>query len=301
MNSLSLYSDLSPLDYADLADGTRRHYKAAILLLIASNIDPLDYEQLVAHAHTLPTSGKANLKAALKIMSKYYVNKAKTSDAPLETIQRFLWAIEAMNDAITVKKHDAKRNPHWLSQEQVDQIASAAMNTSMRDYIVIGLLLGAGLRCQELSSLTFDNISQIPYGKGFKDIITLRGKGNKKRDIPISPELAQYLKDWKATCKGGRVARRFYKGGKLGKSLDTSRIFRMVRKYGLLLGIEDLDPHDLRRSYGRLMYYAIGKDIMLIKELLGHNDIKVTQRYIGLKTTLAVDVYTVGGLQVAGD
>lgn len=299
-NTLALPIDFSALDRANLAPGTLRHYKAAIALLIASNINPLDYEQLANYASSLPSSGKSNLKAALAIMMKDYVNKAKTSSAPIETIQRFLWAAEALKDAIKVETPTVERTPHWLSQQQVDAITQAAFTSSMRDYIVLAVLLGAGLRREELETLTFDSLSQIPYNDKMVDVLTVIGKGDKKRVIPISPLLATHLREWKAATTGGRIARKMNKGGKIGKSLSAKGIFDLVRKYGLFVGIENLDPHDCRRSYGRLMYYANSKDIMLVKNLLGHENVRTTQRYIGVDLNLEVESFPVG-MKVSGD
>jgi integrase len=299
-NTLSLPIDYSALDRADLAPGTLRHYKAAIALLIASNINPMDYTELATYAASLPSSGRSNLKAALAILTRDYINQAKMSNAPVETIQRFLWAMEAMNDSITVSQPDSERTPHWLSQEQVDTITSAALAHSMRDYIVLAILLGAGLRREELEELTFDSLSQIPHKGKMKDVLTIRGKGDKKRVIPISPLLASHLREWRTATGGGRIARKMSKGGKIGSSLSAFGIFTLVRKYGAILGIPDLDPHDCRRTYGRLMYEGTD-DIVLVQNLLGHASVKTTQKYIGYDLNLDVDVFPVGGLMVSGD
>lgn len=299
--SLTTYTDLSPLDRANLAPGTLRHYKAAIVLMLASNINPTDHDKLASYANTLPSSGRSNLKAALSIMTRDLINKAKMSNAPTETIQRFLWIMEAMQDTIKVSQPDAQRTPHWLSQEQVDKITACALSHSMRDYIVVALLLGVGLRREELEALTFDALSQIPDSGRMVDILTIIGKGDKKRVVPVSPLLASHIREWKIQVGGGRVARKYNRGGKIGKSLSAYGIFTLVRKYGDLIGIKDLDPHDCRRSYGRLMYFSNGKDIMLVKALLGHSNVKTTQEYIGLKINLNIDVFPVGGLRVVGD
>jgi site-specific recombinase XerC len=301
MNSLATYSDLSPLDRATLADGTRRNYKTAILLLIASNVNVRDYQALADYALSLSHSGRANLKAALAILTRDAVNQAKTSNMPVEDIQRFLWQMEAMNEAIQVSRPTTERTPHWLSQDQVDTITEAALNTSLRDYIVMSILLGAGLRREELETLTFDALSQISGEYGMVDILTVIGKGDKKRVIPIASALAARIREWQAVVGGGRIARRMYKGGKIGASLTAPRIFAMVRKYGLYVGIKDLDPHDCRRSYGRLMYFSNKKDIMKVMVLLGHKSVETTQIYIGVKISIDLDSTPLGALQVAGD
>lgn len=276
--------DTSALDRANLAKGTRRHYKAVIARLLLSGINPFDpdnYEALAEYAASLPSSSQSNLKAALKIISRDYVNRAKISGAPVETIQRFLWLIEVMNDVIEVKQPPTERTPHWLSQEQVNRLLDAA-RSNQRDYIILAVLVGSALRREELSNLSFSNISQIPENGTMIDILTVvHGKGDKKRTIRISKDLANDLRDWEKYTGGGMVARSINKSGVLGDSLSTNAIFDIVRKYGIMIGIDDLDPHDLRRTYGRLLYEST-KDILLVMVRLGHKDVRTTERYIGL-------------------
>jgi integrase len=298
--------DISAIDDAlrsgRISQGTHRHYTAIVVLLIASNVNPFNRDELVSFANTLPYSGKANLKAALSIMLDKYVDEAKTSNQPVEKIQRFLWAVDVIKNTLKVKKQTTERTPHWLSQEQVNTITAAALANSTRDYIIMAMLLGAGLRREELENLTFDNIHQIPHKKTVWDVITLKGKGDKVRNIPIPPEIARHLREWQAVCKGGRVARRMHKGGKVGKSLSAYRIFKMVRDYGAIIGIPNLDPHDCRRSYGRLLYENTN-NIVMVQQILGHESVKTTQIYVGLNINLDVplDAFPVGGVQIAGD
>jgi site-specific recombinase XerC len=278
--------DLSPIDRATLADGTKRHYKTAILLMFAANVDPYNHTQLANYAASLPSSGRSFLKAAIGLLARDLINKAKMSNAPVETIQRFLWLMEAIQDTIEVKQPDSKRTPHWLSQEQVNTILDSC--TDPRDRVVMSVLLGAGLRREELETLEFEAIGQIPHNGRMQDVITVHGKGDKTRIVPISKTLAETLKSWQRTTKGGRVARKYNKGGKLGKSLSAYGIFTIVRKYGLLLGIDNLDPHDLRRTYGRILYDNT-QDIIRVKNILGHADTKTTLKYIGYDLELESD------------
>jgi site-specific recombinase XerC len=277
--------DYSALDRTDLANGTRRHYKAAIALLLASNVNPFEYTELANYAASLPSSGRSNLKAALSIISRDYVNKAKMSNAPVETIQRFLWMVEAMNDAIVITQPSTERAPHWLSQEQINTILQAC-NT--RDGIVMGVLLGAGLRREELETLTFESLTQIPHNGKMVDVLRVLGKGDKVRTIQISASLAHRIHEWEMNVGSGRIARSLGKTGKIGEGLSAIGIFRIVRKHGLTIGIDDLDPHDCRRSYGRLLYESTG-DIMLVKNALGHESVRTTQKYIGLDINLDLE------------
>ena len=71
----------------------------------------------------------------------------------------------------------------------------------------------------------------------------------------------------------------------LGESMSAVAAFQIVRKYGKLIGVPGLAPHDLRRTYAHLGYQA-GVPITQIKELLGHASVATTQRYLDLSLDL---------------
>ena len=305
MNTLTLYSptlDYSAITRADLQPSTKVKYQRAIDLMMTTGIDPFDFPSLQAYADSLSSSGRSFLKAALKIMTDGELTRIKAGATPenISAIQALVARLEAMDETIKVHQVDRERTPHWLSQQQVNQLTAAALSNK-RDYIVLAVLLGAGLRREELENLTFDSLSQISN----KDVLSIRGKGDKVRTIQISSLLASHLREWKSTIGGGRVARSINKAGTLGESLSTVGIFGIVRKYGNMIGIDDLDPHDCRRSYGRLIYEAT-RDIVRVMTLLGHKDVKTTQKYIGLdiKLDLEESAFPINGdyvMSVSGD
>jgi integrase len=190
-----------------------------------------------------------------------------------------------------VEKQEGTKVHIWLSQDQVDQITALPFThqddalRAWRDYIVMALLLGAGLRREELSNLTFDALKRLPNGSGYRDVLQVKGKGAKDRVIPISPLLSERLRTWQSMVGSGRIARSINKAGKLGHSLSAIAIFMIVREYGGMIGIHDLSAHDCRRTFGRLGWEST-HDLILIRDLLGHADAKTTQTYIGLNVKL---------------
>jgi integrase len=62
-------------------------------------------------------------------------------------------------------------------------------------------------------------------------------------------------------------------------------IFQLVNRYGKAIGILELAPHDLRRTYAKLGYEA-GVPITQISTLLGHANIATTQKYLDLALDL---------------
>jgi len=283
--------DYSALDRADLAASSRVKYRRAIELLIQAQVNPLDYASLQSYTDTLSNSGRAFLKAALKVVTDQELNRIKANATPenMTAIQALIARIEAMDATIKVHKPEGKGSGLWLTPAQVEQITTAPDRTTLqgrRDWIVLATILGAGLRRSEMASLTFDQLKRQPKKNGqLRGVLDIVGKGDKKRRIPISPLLEERLKEWNAETGGGNVARSINKAGALGLSLSDNSINDIVHRYGALIGLPELEAHDLRRTWAQLGLNA-GIPITQISTLLGHASIKTTQDYLDLKINL---------------
>ena len=196
--------------------------------------------------------------------------------------------LEALRGAVTVSKQKGTKAHTWLSQSQVKEITGLCGDDieGKRDWIILGLLLGAGLRRAELETLTFDALKQQPMKNGkMRDVLEVRGKGAKNRVIPIKPILAERLREWKEITGGGRISRSLGRDKKMGNSMSGVAIFHLVNKYGKKIGLPNLAPHDLRRTFAQLGYEA-GVSITQLSVLLGHSSIDVTQKYLNLDLDL---------------
>lgn len=280
------------IDRADLQPTTKYKYKREIDAMTEAGVNPLDYGALAAYADSLKSSRKTFLKSALRMISIDYERGAKGKATPetIAQVQTVVFRLDAMRSAINVTGHKGTKAHTWLSQAQVKELTAACRNDLIgrRDWIVLGLLLGAGLRRDELSQLTFDAIKQQPTKSGkIRNVIEVTGKGNKTRVIPISALLAQRLQEWRALVGDGKIARSVTKGKAaiIGESLSPIGIFKLVSGYGAVIGKAELAPHDLRRTYAQLGYEA-GIPITQIQTLLGHESISTTQRYLNLNLDL---------------
>ena len=163
---------------------------------------------------------------------------------------------------------------------------AAEVLEGQRDWIILGLLLGAGLRREELSALTFDAIKAQPMKSGeIRTVLQVKGKGAKDRVIPLSDVLANHLRSWRDITGGGNIARSMGMKKELSGTMSAVAIFNLVIKYGKKIGIEGLAPHDLRRTFAQLAYLA-GIPITQISILLGHSSVKTTQGYLNLALDL---------------
>jgi integrase/recombinase XerC len=207
-------------------------------------------------------------------------------------VQASLYKLEALQDAIQVEKSKGEKVHIWLSQAQVKAIM-ATCDDSMagkRDWIILGLFLGSGIRCDELVNLTFDNLIDLPMPKnGMRTCIQLKGKGDKVRTIPIKPLLATRIHDWKAITGDGKIARSLGRKNILGDRICAQGAFQIVRKHGAKIGMPKLDPHDLRRTFAQIGYEA-GVPITQISKQLGHSSISITQGYLNMELDLVTTI-----------
>lgn len=156
----------------------------------------------------------------------------------------------------------------------------------LRDAAVIALLLATGIREQELSSL---NVSDLRQRLGGQPALLVReGKGAKQRLIPYGRLVGalDIVEQWleAAGIETGPVFCGFYKGGRALRPgrLSVRAIEYILAAYPLEIDGEmrAVKPHDLRRTYARLLREA---DVPLdaIQQNLGHADLKTTLNYIG--------------------
>ena len=292
---------MAPIERANLSQATKTKYLRAITRFIDAGGDITDPLSMAEHARALPQSGRAFLKSAVKYLTEGAALAAKSQATPenVNTIQAALYRIEALQEAVKVKASSGIKAHTWLSQAQVRALmATCADNLEgLRDWIVLGLLVGAGLRREELVNLRFDDLTEVPRngnGSGEREfaqrpVLAVTGKGAKARVIPIKPILAERLREWGEKVGGGLVARSLGRKRVIGESLSAVGVFGIVRKHGAMIGKLDLDPHDMRRSYAQLGYEA-GVPLTQITRLLGHSSVATTQRYLNLDLDLETTV-----------
>ncbi len=275
-----------------MADSTKAQYRKAITNALAAGVNLADADDLTTYAHGLKTSGRSFLKAAIRLWSKRVEMQAKGNATPENVLAVLATAyrIEALNDAIGGEADKGQKAHTWLTQAEVKKLMKTCNTNTVngkRDKIILGLLVGAGLRRMELVNLTFDDIVLQPIAGKFRTVLNLTGKGEKNRVVPINDALAAALDDWgNHVNHAGRIARSVTKGGMVKEGISAIGIFKVVAKAGEAIG-KTLAPHDLRRTFAQLGYEA-GVPITQIKELLGHASVATTQKYLNLDLDLEV-------------
>ncbi|MGE0754353.1 MAG: tyrosine recombinase XerC [Alphaproteobacteria bacterium] len=141
-----------------------------------------------------------------------------------------------------------------------------------RDLALLTLIYGCGLRISEALSLCYDD---IPKG----DTITITGKGNKQRSVPLLPAVKQAIEAYIDACPYSFTSASPLFYGKMGKPLDPGVFQLQLRKLRRSLNLpESTTPHAFRHSFATHLLSA-GGDLRAIQELLGHASLSTTQRY----------------------
>lgn len=281
---------LSMIDcHPRLAPTTKAQYKKALRNYLATGNSLADSKALSVYAATISKSSKAFLKSAIRLWTealKTEVQAQATPDNVLSVIATEK-RLEAINKSIHVEQAKGEKAHFWLNQTEVRQLLNACTDDiyGQRDKVIVGLLVGAGLRREELASLKFEDVKKM----GNRTVLEIVGKGSKSRVIPINEKLANLLEEWYKIAGDGYIARSLGMNRELGNNLSAVQIFRITRSYGEKISKPELAAHDLRRTYAQLGYEA-GIPITQISKLLGHSSIATTQKYLNLSLDLATTI-----------
>ncbi len=155
---------------------------------------------------------------------------------------------------------------------------------SARDWSVMLLLYGAGLRIGEALSLTR---AILPFG----DTIAVTGKRDKTRMVPLLPQVRAAIETYDRLCPHVRARHDPLFVGVRGGVLDPAVVRRSVRVARQRLGLSDrTTPHALRHSFATHLL-ARGADLRSLQELLGHASLTSTQIYTSVDAAHLLDVY----------
>jgi site-specific recombinase XerD len=162
---------------------------------------------------------------------------------------------------------------------------AASIIRGTRDYAVLAILLGCGLRRSELVHLTVEDLQQR---EGHWAIVDLIGKGNHMRTVPVPDWVKSAIDRWTAgaNIRTGKLFRCVSKTGSVwGDGISEKVVWCAVREFAAKASLERLAPHDLRRTSARLCHEA-GGELEQIQFLLGHESVQTTERYLGCKQRL---------------
>jgi integrase len=150
---------------------------------------------------------------------------------------------------------------------------------SKRNYAILALLIGCGLRRGELLALS---AASVQLREDHWVIVDLHGKAGHIPTVPIPLWAKQAFDRWSEASgiKDGCLFRAINKSGAIwGQGMTPKVLWEIVKRAAEAAGIDNLAPHDVRRRCARLCHLA-GGELDQIQFLLGH--VPTRQRNITL-------------------
>ncbi|MEH3037700.1 MAG: tyrosine recombinase XerC [Sphingomonas adhaesiva] len=180
--------------------------------------------------------------------------------------------------------------PRPVSPDEAVALAGAVAQESdepwiaARDWAILLLLYGAGLRIGEALGLTG---AVLPLG----ETISVRGKRDKTRVVPLLPAVRAAVEEYVRLAPWPAARDAILFRGMKGGALSAGVVRVKVRAARTRLGLsERATPHALRHSFATHLL-GRGADLRALQELLGHASLSSTQVYTAVDAAHLLDVY----------
>ena len=182
----------------------------------------------------------------------------------------------------------ARKLPGTLDADTVTRLLEIDDDSplAIRDKAIMELFYSSGLRLSELANLQWH---QVDFSSG---LVTVIGKGNKTRMVPMGSFASEALIKWRKTranFAGFEIPQVFVSNR--GTAISPRTIQARIKHWAKRQGIpQDVYPHLIRHSFASHMLESSG-DLRAVQELLGHSDISTTQIYTHLDFQHLAKVY----------
>ncbi len=176
-----------------------------------------------------------------------------------------------------------KELPKYLTLEESIQLLNSVEGPHKeRDYCILTLFLNCGLRLSEMVGL---NVRDINISE---QTMIVTGKGNKQRMIYLNKACLDAIESYLAVRPNDRLKgddRNALFISRLNKRMGRQAVQLMVYHYLSVIGLDGqhYSCHKLRHTAATLMYQHGNVDVLVLKEMLGHEAIATTEIYTHLE------------------
>jgi len=191
----------------------------------------------------------------------------------------------AASPAAGIRAPKAPRKlPQVLDPDEAQALVEVPTDAplGLRDRALLELFYSSGLRLSELCALRWRDLDLA------EGLVTVLGKGNKQRTVPVGSHARNALAAWRADSGGADDAPVFPgRNGPITPRAVQLRLRQLAQRQGLFKRVH---PHLLRHSFASHVLESSG-DLRGVQELLGHADISTTQIYTHLDYQHLARVY----------
>jgi len=211
-----------------------------------------------------------------KGLNKRSINrKISTLKSFYAFLQRIsLISVSPVEGLSTIKFYPEKQIPFSKEEMQDLSVILDSGEVELLDRLIIEVLYQTGMRRAELCNLLLENVHF------YRNEITVIGKGNKQRIVPISPVLMQELKVYNDEYRKPNpdVDLYFFVTPK-GKKITEKFVYLLVTRYlSAVSSKKKRSPHILRHSFATHILNN-GAEISKVKKMMGHASLSSTQVY----------------------
>jgi site-specific recombinase XerD len=178
---------------------------------------------------------------------------------------------------------EPQKIPQVMSPDETRRLLAVA--TSLKARVMLSLGYGCGLRASEVVRLKVKHIDSAQ-----KIIRIEQSKGRKDRNVMLSPEMIDLLRQWWKVRRDYDAhttplqERWLFPGSKPGQPMSTRQLNRLFHEAADGAGIRKrVCLHTLRHSFATHLLER-GADIRIIQALLGHDKLDTTARYTRVAT-----------------
>lgn len=156
-----------------------------------------------------------------------------------------------------IKYH--KNPPQFLTKEQIGKVFEV-IGGNRKYRLIFAFYVYTGARREEINKLTWSDIE--------RGVIIFKGKGYRTRTVPLSPKLAEIMKEYPIG-----IGRLF--------NVTREQMSKQIKHYLRNAGLAHIRPHDLRHTFASHLVME-GVDLRTVQELLGHSSYSTTLIYAHL-------------------
>ena len=150
---------------------------------------------------------------------------------------------------------------------------SNARPTALRDRAILYLLIDTGIRASELCDL------QLKHLDTKNRQITVTGKGDKTRTIPLSDQTWRILMKYVLTERDNQPNDAAVFISKHGVPLTRNALYQLIDMLGEAAGVTDAHPHRFRHTFA-VMFLRNGGNIYALRKILGHTTLQMVEVYL---------------------
>lgn len=182
------------------------------------------------------------------------------------------------------KPRDTLRCPVYLTQAQMGRLIRASKN--YKEMAILTFFCTTGVR---LGELVHTDLRDLDFQRKIVRIRT--AKMDKQREIPMSDQLERVLMAYLATVPADKrkPSDPLFRSNR-GDRIAPRTVGTIVEQASRRAGLEGVHPHVLRHSFATA-WVDNGGDQFHLKDLLGHSDIKMTERYWHLNTKSKTEAF----------